>query len=60
MLGCLCAGPPAGVVVAAISPFSNDSLEPADLYGRYGRWEGVLHDRALRDLPYRIERVRFF
>ncbi|MCA1853073.1 MAG: Uma2 family endonuclease [Beggiatoa sp.] len=38
--------------MAAISPLSNDSLEPADLYGR---WEGVLHDRALRDLPYRIE-----
>lgn len=38
--------------MAAISPLFNDSLEPAELYGR---WEGVLHDRALRDLPYRIE-----
>jgi hypothetical protein len=40
------------VVMAAISPLSHDSLEPAELYGRS---EGVLHDRTLRDLPYRIE-----
>lgn len=38
--------------MAALSPLFNDSLKPAELYGR---WEGVLHDRALRDLPYRIE-----
>jgi Uma2 family endonuclease len=38
--------------MVAISPASNDSLDQAALYRRF---EGVLRDPALRDLPYRVE-----